>query len=374
VRTEFHERKGRDREPVVRSRGERLESIQLLRAVAAIGVVFTHAITRIGVTFPGVKGDFLFAGPRGQLTVGDAGVDLFFVISGFIILHVHGHDFGLPRAPLRFMERRVVRIVPIYWLLTTVALVFQIFTPWIFTTHYKGIDIPSIIGSYLFLPIPVPGSIVSPLVGVGWTLNYEMFFYVVFATTLLFQRRSGLWLIFLGFASLVAIGFALGSANPVIGFFTSWLLLDFLLGLGISAWSSAGRKLSGAAISMLLITGIVCLAATVVWSPPEEGPLRFIGWGIPSALIVLGMRSVAVAPGILARAAIVLGDASYSIYLWQFFALPGWAQVMRISGAVAFPFDINVLILTALVTLTGLGGWLLIERPITKLARSWLVK
>jgi exopolysaccharide production protein ExoZ len=373
VQTEFHESKSCGGEPVVAPREGRLESIQLLRAVAAIGVVFTHAITRIGVTFPDVKGEFLFADSRGQLTVGDAGVDLFFVISGFIMLHVHGHDFGLPRAPLRFMARRVVRIVPIYWLLTTAALAFQIFAPWIFTTHYKGIDISWIIGSYLFLPIPVPGSIVSPLVGVGWTLNYEMFFYVVFATTLLFQRRCGLWLIFLGFACLVTIGISLGSTNPIVGFFTNWLLLDFLLGLAISAWSSAGRRLSGAAIGLVLITGVAALAATVVWSPPEQGPLRFIGWGIPCALIVLGMRSVAVPSGTLASAAIVLGDSSYSIYLWQFFALPGWAQVMRGAGAVAIPFDVNVLILTALVTLTGFGGWLLIERPITRLARSWLI-
>lgn len=352
----------------------RFEAIQVLRAVAAIGVVFTHAITRISATFPGLTGDSLFTGPRGQLTVGDAGVDLFFVISGFVMLHVHGRDFGLPGAPVTFMTRRVLRIVPIYWLLTTAALGFQIFAPWIFTTHYNGTNIPWIIGSYMFLPIAVPGSAISPLVGVGWTLNYEMFFYAVFAVTLLFQRRRALWVMFCGFACLVVVGVRLGSENPVIGFFTSWLLLDFLLGLAICAWSFDGRKLSGAATGLLLVIGISCLAASVIWSPPEEGALRFVAWGIPSALIVLGMRNVAIPSGIFAAVAIVVGDASYSIYLFQFFALPGWAQVMRISGAATIPFDINVLILTVLVTLTGFGGWLLLERPITKMARSWLVK
>ena len=372
--TEFREPKFDGCGAVVMTPRERLESIQILRAVAAIGVVLTHAITRIGATFPDLAGNFLFTGPRGQLRVGDAGVDLFFVISGFIMLHVHGRDFAVPGASLKFMTRRVLRIVPVYWLLTTVALGFQIFAPWIFTTHYKGADILWIIGSYLFLPIAVSGSTISPLVGVGWTLNYEMFFYAVFAVVLLFQRRSGLRLIFWGFACLVATGVLLGSANVAVGFFTSWLLLDFLLGLAICAWSFDRRKLSRASTGLLLLTGVTCLAATTIRSPPEEGGLRFVAWGIPSALIVLAMRNVAIPSGIFASTAIVLGDASYSIYLFQFFALPGWAQVMRISGAAVIPFDFSVLILTVLVTLTGLGSYLLIERPVTKLVRSRFAK
>jgi exopolysaccharide production protein ExoZ len=350
----------------------RLESIQVLRAIAAVGVVFTHAITRVNATFPGLTGSSLFTGPRGQLTVGDAGVDLFFVISGFIMLHVHGRDFGLPHASLAFMTRRVLRVVPIYWLLTTVALGFQIFAPWSFTTHYKGANIPWIIGSYLFLPIAVPGSTISPLVGVGWTLNYEMFFYAAFSIALLFHRRAGLLLMFSGFACLVAIGIPLGSANPVIGFFTSWLLLDFLLGLAISAWSFEGRKLSHATAALVVMTGVVCLAATALWSPPEEGALRFIAWGVPSGLIVLGTRNITITSGNLAAVAVALGEASYSIYLFQFFALPGWAQIMRIAGAAAIPFDIDVIILTSAVTLSGVAGWFLIERPISKWAQAWL--
>ena len=231
VRTTFHRCAGGDRVPIFASHSNRLESVQILRAVAAMGVVFTHAITRVSTTFPGAEGHSLFTSRRGQLTVGDAGVDLFFVISGFIMLQVHWRDLGVRGTPLRFMSRRILRIVPIYWLLTTVALVFQIFAPSVFTTHFKGIDIWWIVGSYLFLPIPIPGSTISPLVGVGWTLNYEMFFYFVFSLMLLFQRRNGLALLFLGFGSLVAFGIPFQTTNPVIGFFTNWLLLDFLLEL-----------------------------------------------------------------------------------------------------------------------------------------------
>jgi exopolysaccharide production protein ExoZ len=356
------------------SRGARLGSLQLLRAVAAIGVVFTHAITRISVTFPQGDGQSLFAGPHGQLTVGDAGVDLFFVISGFIMLHVHHDDFAKPGAPQRFMAKRVMRIVPIYWLLSALALLFVVFAPDLFTTHSKSVDMSWIIGSFFFLPIASAGETVSPLVGVGWTLNYEMFFYVVFAFALLLPRRRGLQLIFLGFGSLVATGIVLQLSGPVSGFFTNCLLLDFLLGLAIAGWSLGGGKLSFPAALIALLVGIACLSATIVVPPPEEGPARFLAWGIPAGLVVLAMRNIAIPDSAFARLATVLGDASYSIYLFQFFALPAWARVMRLAGAQALPFDLNVILLTVIVTATGFCGWLLIERPMGRLARSRLGK
>ena len=356
------------------SRGARLDAIQVLRAVAAIGVVFTHAITRIGVTFPQGDHESLFAGPHGQITVGDAGVDLFFVISGFIMLHVHRDDFAKPGAPLHFMTRRILRIVPIYWLLTAFALLFLIFAPELFTTHYKSADIPWKLGSFFFLPIAPPGGTLNPLVGVGWTLNYEMFFYVVFAITLLLPRLRGLQLIFLVFGGLIVTGVVLPPSDPAFGFFTNWLLLDFLLGLAIAAWSLSGRRLSSLTVSIALLIAVGCLAVTIFVPPPEEGPLRFVAWGIPAALVVLAMRNVVIPDGAFARLATMLGDASYSIYLSQFFALPAWARVMRVAGAQAVPFDLNVMLLTVLVTVTGFYGWLLIERPIGRLARSLLGK
>jgi exopolysaccharide production protein ExoZ len=354
-------------------RSGRLQSIQMLRAVAAIGVVFTHAITRIGATF-GISDRSFFSGAGGQLTMGDAGVDLFFVISGFVMLHVHRDDFEQPGAPWRFMRRRILRIVPIYWFLTTVALVFLIVAPQLFTTHYKGIYLPWIIGSYLFLPIAPPDWNATPVVGVGWTLNFEMFFYVVFAAALLLPRRLGLRLICLGFGSLVVLGSLWKPAAPIFGLVTNWLLLDFLMGLGIAWRMLSGARLSRTPICLSISIGVACLAATIAWPPPEQGPLRFLLWGIPAALIVFGMSRVSLPEGRATRLMSVLGDASYSIYLFQFFALPAWARVMRIAGAETLPFDANVLILTALVTATGYGCWLLLERPLGTVARSWIFR
>jgi peptidoglycan/LPS O-acetylase OafA/YrhL len=354
------------------SRAGRLESIQVLRAIAAIGVVFTHAITRISTAFPDANHHSFLAGSDGQLTAGDAGVDLFFAISGFIMLHVHRNDFGQARAPLKFMTRRILRIVPLYWFLTTVALIVLMVAPQLFTTHYRGIDLAWITGSYLFVPIAPPGWNATPVVGVGWTLNFEMFFYLVFACALVLSRKLGLQLIFAGFGCLVAIGALLQPAIPVLGLATNWLLLDFLMGVAVAWWLLVRGRLSSGVAYVLLAAGIVWLALTIAWPPPEEGPLRVLKWGIPTALIVFAMSSIELPEGRPGKLLSILGDASYSIYLFQFFALPGWARVMQAAGGEAIAFDVDVVILTVLVTASGFFCWLFLERPLGTVARSWL--
>jgi exopolysaccharide production protein ExoZ len=244
--------------------------------------------------------------------------------------------------------------------------------PQLFTTHYRGIDLPWIIGSYLFVPIAPPGWNATPVVGVGWTLNFEMFFYVAFAFALFLPRRLALHLIFVGFGGLVAIGVILQPSTPVLGLVTNWLLLDFLMGVAIALWLVARGRLPPAAAFALLLIGAVCLAATILWPPPEEGPLRVLKWGIPTALIVFAMSSIDIPEGRVAKPLCILGDASYSIYLFQFFALPAFARVMQAAGADAIAFDVNVVILTVLVTASGFFCWLLLERPLGTVARSWL--
>ena len=100
--------------------------------------------------------------------------------------------------------------------------------------------------------------------------------------------------------------------------------------------------------------------------------MRFLLWGAPAALIVFAVSSVNLPDGKISRLACLLGDASYSIYLFQFFALPMWARMMWNLGAEQIPFDVNLLILTSLVVMTGLAGWFVIERPLGKMMRMVL--
>ena len=151
-----------------------LYNLQILRGIAAVGVVFYHT----AFLLPGnVHTDF-------------SGVSIFFVISGFIMC------FITRQSAEDFLPKRIIRIVPMYWLCTIAFVVinhrlFKLFKPSTWTTDTTlAIDIPQ---SLLFLP-----SEKAPLLGVGWTLNFEIYFYLVFAVALWINRR---------FAPLIAAAF-----------------------------------------------------------------------------------------------------------------------------------------------------------------------
>ena len=134
-----------------------------------MGVVVNHAALNLDT----------FAVPHGALqylNVGAAGVDLFFIISGFVMVYSSEPLFGSSRGAIYFFCHRIIRIVPLYWIVTALALILA-------TMHGFGGMYPlhMIVGSFLFIPMLRPEGVMQPLVAQGWTLNYEMFFYVIFA-------------------------------------------------------------------------------------------------------------------------------------------------------------------------------------------------
>src|SRR3954451_23086289 len=129
-----------------------LLSLQVLRAVAAVAVVICHAGLQLNYwTQTALEWNF----------VGSAGVDLFFVISGFIITLVSWNSFGRIDQVAPFVARRLIRIGFLYWLLTTIYVVSGSFSPW------------HVLASYLLLPVDGP-----PILSVAWTLVYEVMFYL----------------------------------------------------------------------------------------------------------------------------------------------------------------------------------------------------
>ena len=162
-----------------------LVSIQALRAIAALLVFWGHAINavhlKIEADFPHLYGPF--------------GVDLFFVISGFVMVYSSERLFGQPGAPITFFVRRLARIVPLYWLATAVLVWFVV--PYASTK--------AVLGSLFFAP-HIPSE--APLLFVGWTLIFEMFFYAVFAIALLAKRRfavvAGVTIFLICFSVLLA--------------------------------------------------------------------------------------------------------------------------------------------------------------------------
>jgi peptidoglycan/LPS O-acetylase OafA/YrhL len=118
---------------------------------------------------------------------GAAGVDLFFVISGFVMVYSSMNLIGDRKGWLVFSQRRVIRIVPMYWLATTIKLVLMVLAGE-FVLHARFSSLDTVM-SYLFLPTRNSDGNLFPLLGVGWTLNFEMLFYLLFAAAL-FLRVS----------------------------------------------------------------------------------------------------------------------------------------------------------------------------------------
>lgn len=318
-----------------------LLSIQYLRAVAAIGVLIFHAADRAGVAF----------GP------GAAGVDVFFVISGFIMWVIAGER---PTTPTAFLARRAARIIPLYWLVTLAIAATATVAPWAFP-HLEPTG-AHVAKSLLFYPHLDPHGDIAPLIVPGWTLNYEMFFYLVFAASLLLAVRRRTIALTLAMSLLVAFGYWTRPTQPALATYTNPLLLEFLAGVWLGrAWRRGLRLRRGIGLAAIA-TGLAIFALTAV-SGIDVEPVRIAVWGVPAFLVVAG--AVSLEPVRDWPMLKFLGDASYSIYLVHGLAISFCTRVLAL-------FHIDSLALFFLVCIGGgimLGGacYWLVERPLLHL-------
>ena len=166
-------------------RATRIDTVQALRAFAALSVAVWHVLH-----------DAIPLDPSGHIERWHnalpwaSGVDLFFVISGFVMVYASAELFGRRSSPMTFMARRLIRIVPLYWGATTLFLVVALATP--SSVSQAGFGLADVVMSYAFLPTSRPDGTIQPIYSLGWTLNYEMFFYVVFAACIVLPRRRAL--------------------------------------------------------------------------------------------------------------------------------------------------------------------------------------
>ena len=304
-------------------------SIQYLRAAAALSVVLFH-------TFQCVNDGF---------AVGAAGVDVFFVISGFVLWTVIE---AAPIGPGLFLWRRAVRVVPLYWAITLALAALVLAAPQILPQVRFGWA--HLMQSLLFIPHDDLVGDPFPLLPVGWTLNYEAILYLVMAAALFAPRVWRLWLITAILAAVAGFGFIDRPAYPL---FANPMLLQFAAGAWLGQAWLYGR-LPGKVIGWaMLIVGVDLIAAQQVirlHAPTLIIQLdlwRPLLWGVPAFLIVAGSVSLEAAGGVFAsRALRVLGDASYSLYLchWVVIALiartvpttnPWLFMPVAICGAIA---------------------------------------
>jgi exopolysaccharide production protein ExoZ len=331
---------------------EQIHSLQALRAIAACAVVYFHSRTRVQLILGAQSG---VADSIADL--GTAGVDLFFVLSGFLMTNLHKEQFGTG-ASLRFLSHRIIRIVPLYWLLSGLGMAVLLIAPQLFSS-IREISIPWILGNFLFVPWPQRSGTMEHVLIVGWTLDYEMYFYVLFALAMM--SRRGLPLLSAALLLSVAAGFLLKPIHPWLQLLTDGMLLEFLAGIGVAMLFA---RLPASAVRgwTALIVGIVLFATSTAFRAP-----RYLKWGVPCALILLGCLWVGFqCRGIIGRVLTLVGDASYSIYLFQVFALPATALLFRAARLGAMPADLLILALCCAGCGAGVLCWRFIERPITK--------
>jgi exopolysaccharide production protein ExoZ len=333
----------------------RFVSIQYLRALAAILVAVQHANTG-PIQLDVIKPD-----------LAKFGVDLFFVISGYIMWATTA---ATARTPGQFWVARIIRIVPLYWAFTSLYLAIVLLHP--AALQNPSTDLVHILKSYAFVPAihPALGN-VSPLYSLGWTLNYEMFFYLVFGIALLLQSKvSRLTAVTVALGGLVALGFAWRPTGPIMQTFTSELLLEFLCGTLIAA---AGERLMSlgarGAGPMLGIAALWLLAA-------YTGKLNaghFLTFGLPAALAVAGLlameRTLRTRP---LSAGLLVGDASYSLYLCHPFMERAAYSALPTTTAADHPV-VGLLCVAAAclaATLCAVAVYRVIEQPTLALLRQ----
>ncbi|MDR3773347.1 MAG: acyltransferase family protein, partial [Terracidiphilus sp.] len=249
------------------------------------------------------------------------------------------------------------------------------FAPYVFYYHSE-IDVPWIIGSFLFVQIAPHVGPVEPVIGLGWSLDFEMFFYAIFALALLLARRSAVLFIGATFGMLIAIGLLFPARPPWLTVWTGPLLVEFLAGVVLAIAYRRGLPIFSSRMGRFaIVLGAVLFAMTVWSTPPWKGWLQALEWGIPATLVVWGTLSLQLRPSWRVSLGKLLGDASYSIYLFQVFALPGLALALKtVLRGHTIPVDLAACILACLAVAVSVGCWYMLERPMTRFLNAALLK
>lgn len=340
---------------------EKLVSIQWLRGLAAIGVVWFHAMFLISNN--GLQSYQTLYGDIRQ--IGSIGVDVFFVISGFIV----SISAARARSVGAFVSNRFWRIWPLYAVAT---LLYLLVRP-------DRLDLGALAMSLVFLQ-PLGPTTVSPTLPPGWTLLFEATFYAVIAVSLLWrstrplQERIGILVVL-----LVLAGSAYGFARP-LNILGNPITLEFLLGVLIGRlWSSGYRLPSWAATGMFAAGAFFIIRDAMHgmnWEWGAENTLdatmswqRVRTWGLYSALIVASAALREPVPQGTGRILTFLGDASYSIYLFHMHVLDWLLHRLDLFGSLS-P-DAIILAGTAIATLVGVLAHVVLERPLLRVAKLW---
>jgi exopolysaccharide production protein ExoZ len=304
--------------------------------------------------------------PAGALTdklvlFGACGVDVFFVLSGFVIHFATSRAVAGNKAagtPWGFLIRRIARVVPLYWVMTFIVLAM-----WATGKFYKSQSwgISGVFSSLLFIPTE------DMVIRAGWTLNYEMYFYALYTVSLLFlPRRAALTV---GCAVIVML-LGVNGTSPwpyAINALGNPIVMEFIFGMLLA--EAHMRKLfnpTGWLVRVGLVSGGLLMSLSTFVFPGNgtsglSVDCRWFAWGVPAAMLV----TYAIYRECENKALLFLGDASYALYLTHGIVMTAVAAILKSNLLQAVPIS--------LIMLVAAMAHLYIEKPLGRLTGRWIV-
>ena len=334
---------------------QRYDSVQLMRGVAAVSVIFTHIL---------------------MINNGGFGVDLFFCISGFIMMHITRTDCK------DFLLKRVIRIVPLYWIATfsTAALLFTM--PNVFRTSVLSSE--NLVKSLLFIPSIMSEGTTGQnfsLLTVGWTLVMEIFFYIIFFVSMKINHGLRHVITTIFFVIMVASGLLVSTDNIFIVFYCRPVILEF--SLGMFAYKILMGKQTSKQINKQINkqTGVLLIAFSVlIWASlfavkhiPFLSDLdRFLKHGLPSFLFFILIFKYFEHKRI-PQVFILVGNVSYSLYLTHTFIVQGFSRlVYNIDEFTVIGVLLSLFVVIPLCIGVAWVSWYLVENRFTDWVRKRL--
>jgi exopolysaccharide production protein ExoZ len=335
--------------------------ITTLRAIAATAVLIVHSSALL--SFNKEVSSFAF------LT--NIGVDIFFVISGFIITYAHWNDFGTgTNGFLTFIKKRLIRIYPMYFLFTITTAFALLLMPQLFFSLKSSLSL--LISSLLFIPTQTENGDVTLLLAVAWTLSYEIAFYVIFSVSLFFKRKIALPVIL----SCIVIWSLLGTISYdsfILSYFLTTLPLEFAFGMLVCILFKSQREqqqqTTTIQASILIFVSLLSLYLLCFKSNLNmdeiRGNYRFTYFGIPALFLFISLYNIPTPnSNFIKNIFEQIGNASYVTYLSHFLTIGCIKFVMKkITFLQSIPLIITVLTSCILCTFVGIIIHKLIEAP-----------
>jgi peptidoglycan/LPS O-acetylase OafA/YrhL len=346
----------------VSQRGGLIANIQALRAFAALMVVFLHLTSN-----EGLQTGFSF---------GKFGIDVFFVISGFIISQITAVDSS------NFFLKRLIRIVPFYWAATFAIFIVAHFAPHVL--RHATANATTLAYSLFFIPHdrpPYPWP--WPLMALGWTLNYEMYFYAIFAVALKLSAPYAKAICAAAILCVFGLTHLIDPHSPAEAYYGNPIVLEFIYGMIVFEILRRLPKLSHLATrrDRWFIFTIAVLAIVVVWLPFQELMFgyehEYLTAGVPAAIGVAAVLILELRYGFASKnyALLLLGEVSYVLYLSHPYVIFGIVRVIA-PHSVAWP-DYEKWALAAIAISAACGVATIIhiwfERPIMATLRRRLL-